>query len=455
MLERVLWPRGRRTVTARAGRAAAFDAGGQDHRTALGRSLPSAATRSSRSSRSELGAALSRRAASSTTARSAPPTAARSSECSPSCRRALQGARGRRGHLRDGLLRELHARRVAGQRGGEAGRRPDGHRSRAKASSARPATTATGLGHAEPAGRASCPGHVDVQTVGRAARQRRSASRSKAVDPQALTARAGERREPCEPDAARHRLRGHASTRSTASSTRTSWSDGLPIVPPTARARRASSCASPTATPDEAAGRPAARSAAAPRCGAIAVNGVMAGCRPEYMPVLVALVEAMADPRYGVEHSGNTPGAETLIIVNGLIIRRLGFNYQQGAARRLPGQHDGIGPLRRLYLRNVAGFLPHKTDKGTLRQHLARGAGGERGRAVPHGLDDDRSGSGATGRRQRGHDLALHRRHRAGLGLRHAAGADDPVPGRRHRADRRLGGHLHRGDGRSAPSGRC
>jgi len=50
---------------------------------------------------------------------------------------------------------------------------------------------------------------------------------------------------------------------------------------------------------------------------ATAANGVMAGCRPEYMPILVALSEAMVDPVYGVEHSGNTPGAETLIILNG------------------------------------------------------------------------------------------------------------------------------------------
>ena len=41
----------------------------------------------------------------------------------------------------------------------------------------------------------------------------------------------------------------------------------------------------------------------------------MAGCRPDYMPVLIALVEAMADPYYGVEHSGNTPGGETLIVL--------------------------------------------------------------------------------------------------------------------------------------------
>ena len=52
----------------------------------------------------------------------------------------------------------------------------------------------------------------------------------------------------------------------------------------------------------------------------VAVNGVMVGCRPEYMPLLLALAEAMADPAYGVEHSGNTPGAETLIILNGPIL---------------------------------------------------------------------------------------------------------------------------------------
>jgi len=83
------------------------------------------------------------------------------------------------------------------------------------------------------------------------------------------------------------------------------------------------------------------------------------------MPVLVALIEAMADPRYGVEHSGNTPGAETLIIVNGPVIRRLGFNYQQGALRDGFQANTAIGRFWRLYLRNVAGFLPHKTDKGT------------------------------------------------------------------------------------------
>ena len=97
----------------------------------------------------------------------------------------------------------------------------------------------------------------------------------------------------------------------------------------------------------------------------IAVNGVMAGCRPEYMPILVALAEAMADPIYGVEHSGNTPGAETLIILNGPIIKELKFNYEQGVLRDGFMPNTSVGRFWRLALRNIAGFLPHKTDKGT------------------------------------------------------------------------------------------
>jgi hypothetical protein len=141
------------------------------------------------------------------------------------------------------------------------------------------------------------------------------------------------------------------------------WSDGLPIVPPTLERVREFLRFTDRA-PDEELGvlLPDRRSAT---IWTVAVNGVLAGCRPEYMPVLVALVEAMADPRYGVEHSGNTPGAETLIVLDGPIIKELGFNYEQGALRDGFHANTTIGRFWRLYLRNVAGFLPHKTDKGT------------------------------------------------------------------------------------------
>ena len=78
----------------------------------------------------------------------------------------------------------------------------------------------------------------------------------------------------------------------------------------------------------------------------IAVNGVMAGCRPEYMPVLIAAIEGMCDAKYGVEHSGNTPGGETLIIINGPIIKQLGFNYTQGALRDGFQANTSIGRVR-------------------------------------------------------------------------------------------------------------
>src|SRR3546814_14758453 len=88
---------------------------------------------------------------------------------------------------------------------------------------------------------------------------------------------------------------------------------------------------------------------------ATAVNGVMAGCRPEYMPILLALVEAMVDPIYGVEHSGNTPGAETLIVLNGPIIKDLNFNYTQGVLRDGFKPNTSVGRFWRLALRNMAG----------------------------------------------------------------------------------------------------
>lgn len=140
-------------------------------------------------------------------------------------------------------------------------------------------------------------------------------------------------------------------------------SDGLPIVPPTVEKVEAFLKYTDRKA-DEVLGvlLPDNRAATV---WSVAVNGVMAGCRPEYMPVLVALTEAMADPRYGVEHSGNTPGGETQIVLNGPIIKELGFNYTQGVMRDGFRANTTVGRFWRLMLRNVAGFLPHKNDKAT------------------------------------------------------------------------------------------
>ncbi|MBI2987029.1 MAG: hypothetical protein HYY45_09705 [Deltaproteobacteria bacterium] len=141
------------------------------------------------------------------------------------------------------------------------------------------------------------------------------------------------------------------------------WGDGLPIVPPTME--KVGKFLKYTDRPaDEVIGvlLPDRREATVWNT---AVNGVMAGCRPEYMPVLISVVEGMVDPKFGQEHLGHTPGTEVLITINGPIIKELDFNYKQGALRVGFQSNTSIGRFWRLYLRNVAGFLPHKTDKGT------------------------------------------------------------------------------------------
>lgn len=109
------------------------------------------------------------------------------------------------------------------------------------------------------------------------------------------------------------------------------WSDGLPIIPPTTE-RVEAFVEFTDREPDEVLTvlLPDSRAATV---WSVAVNGVMSGCRPEYMPVLVALIEAMGDPTYGVEHSGNTPGGETLSTINGLLAAQLRFNDEQGVLR--------------------------------------------------------------------------------------------------------------------------
>jgi hypothetical protein len=102
----------------------------------------------------------------------------------------------------------------------------------------------------------------------------------------------------------------------------------------------------------------------------VAVNGVMAGCRPEYMPVLLAVIEAVLDPVYKIEDAGSTPGWESLIVINGLIAKQLGFNAGQGVMRTGIHANTSVGRFLRLYLRNLAGFYhaPDGADKGSIGQ---------------------------------------------------------------------------------------
>jgi hypothetical protein len=220
-------------------------------------------------------------------------------------------------------------------------------------------TTALGLGYASlPVARV--PGHVDVQTADELRRNVLATTLDEVIH--GLTAATSAAPTPPEP-AAREIVFEGSFEDVNALFVAKRWSDGLPIVPPT-HAKVAEFLRFTDRDPDEVLGTLLPDNRAATIWN-VAVNGVMAGCRPETMPILVALVEAMADPRYGVEHSGNTPGAETLIVLNGPIIDALGFNYEQGALRDGFQANTTVGRFWRLYLRNVAGFLLHENDKGT------------------------------------------------------------------------------------------
>jgi hypothetical protein len=141
------------------------------------------------------------------------------------------------------------------------------------------------------------------------------------------------------------------------------WTDGLPIIPPTIK-KVEEFLKYTDRSPDEVLGILPPRHVKA-TVWKIAVNGVMAGCRPEYMPILLAVVEIMADPNFGLEHSGSTPGWEAMIILNGPIRNPLGFNYQIAVQRPGNQANTSIGRFYRLFLRNVPGFLPGTTDMAT------------------------------------------------------------------------------------------
>jgi hypothetical protein len=83
------------------------------------------------------------------------------------------------------------------------------------------------------------------------------------------------------------------------------------------------------------------------------------------MPVLVAIAETLADPAYGVQHSGDTTGGEALVMLSGPAAAKLGFNSAGAALRDGYRSNTSVGRFVRLLLRNVAGSRPEGADKST------------------------------------------------------------------------------------------
>jgi hypothetical protein len=143
--------------------------------------------------------------------------------------------------------------------------------------------------------------------------------------------------------------------------------DGLPVIPPTA-GRVALAVEASGRRGDELIGLVAPQHGRA-TVQRIAVNAVMAGCRPEYLPVVIAAVEAMCDPAFALEGvSGTTDAVTPLLIVNGPV--RAALDVNSGVGVFGPGWRANatIGRAVRLVWANVGGAGPGVISMSTFGQ---------------------------------------------------------------------------------------
>ena len=145
------------------------------------------------------------------------------------------------------------------------------------------------------------------------------------------------------------------------------WTDGLPVVPPTAErvARMLHACGLD----------PGGVLAILPPCynpatwQDVAINAVMAGCRAEYLPVVGAAVAAIAADEFNLLGIATTTGSATpLVIVNGPIAREIGMNAQANALGQGNRANATIGRAVHLVLQNIGGAKPGENDMATLGQ---------------------------------------------------------------------------------------
>jgi hypothetical protein len=142
------------------------------------------------------------------------------------------------------------------------------------------------------------------------------------------------------------------------------WTDGLPIIPPTEE-RIQSFLEGTLRNPEEVVGL------VPPKWGEatvekVAVNAVMAGCLPEYMPIVIAAVRAMVEAKfnlYGVQATTHPCGP--LLIINGPIRKQLVINCGYGVFGPGALANATIGRAIRLALLNIGGAAPGEVDKAT------------------------------------------------------------------------------------------
>ena len=145
------------------------------------------------------------------------------------------------------------------------------------------------------------------------------------------------------------------------------WTDGLPIVPPTPE-RVSEFLGVIGLSPAEVIGAIPTREVTV-TAEKVAINAVMAGCLPEYMPTVLAACRAMLDERFNLHaNSGTLSGAAQIVVVNGPVRQALGMNCDAGVFGPGFRPNATIGRAVRLVIRNVGRSVPGFLDRSAFSQ---------------------------------------------------------------------------------------
>src|SRR5437667_899529 len=143
------------------------------------------------------------------------------------------------------------------------------------------------------------------------------------------------------------------------------WTDGLPIVPPTEeRIVECLQVAGLAASDIVGLERIRQRPITAEK---VAINAVMAGCLPAYMPVIVAILRAMCQEPFNMHGSTvSTGGSAPFIVVNGPIRTAIGMHATHNVLANGNRANATIGRSIRLLIVNALGGIPGQLDRSTL-----------------------------------------------------------------------------------------
>jgi hypothetical protein len=143
------------------------------------------------------------------------------------------------------------------------------------------------------------------------------------------------------------------------------WTDGLPVVPPTPDLVEAMIAGSGLAPEAEIALM--APSGVMASVEKVAINAVMAGCRPAYMPVIIAALKAMAQPEFNMAGiQATTHPVAPLVFVNGPIRQAIGINCGTNVFGQGTRANATIGRAIRLVMINIGQGIPGRTDMATM-----------------------------------------------------------------------------------------